>query len=202
MFICGFKNWRQFWGLTYNSKFSNWKNILTNKDNKWLKPICTLFDFDKIDEDTITSYLLQLDDSNDVTNFVHFELCKEKLLTKLDGYDCVLNYKYGKYVLFSPGAKANYNKFVIDFRNKIFAKLMDDKVIEECKQRLPDVPYFWGYDINFQSKSKTFLWKINGNESGNLFEKDNDGNFQITIINGIGINDIDMLEKYLKNLPI
>lgn len=191
LFICGFTKWEQFWGIAYSSKSSEWKKILTNKE--WLQPIYSLFDLTELNEDAIRAYSLKLDTTEELNNYVHSELCKSKLLNKIISYDCVLNWR-NKYVLYKPHANANYNKFVIDKRNEILSRLIDNGIITECKQKVVDLPYFWGWEIEFKCKDNNwYQWW----DTLKIWHNDKQQYEEISVENKI---TIDTLEDYLQSL--
>jgi hypothetical protein len=152
--ISGFSNWGEFWEITFNNTSVSWKNILTNK--KWINAVCKLFNVENPSEFDFST--LKYPDGDENQAMVYTDLCNSLLLSSSINPDCKLNYKYGQYALYKPSANAEWNKYVIGHkRNQILSKAEDDGIII-CGQRIPGVPYYWGWNINFEYNGKKYQW--------------------------------------------
>jgi hypothetical protein len=185
LLISGFSDWAHFYEINYDNSASNWKeNILTNK--KLLSPLGNLFSFDKLEEFNIEDCELYFQ-GDDKQRLVHYDLCKSKLLTKIE-QGCYLHTWWGSYYLLYPhNVKAEWKKYVIGTRrNQILTDAIKDNriVLSDKNQHMLAASYFWGKSVGFTYQGKIFVWdcadyiKCFDTEKGKRLEK-NDCFFEL-----------------------
>ena len=201
-FISFFEDWKQFWN-GFNYYKPDWKSLLTSKE--WLVPSGKILDID------INSFLPATFSSilPDTTHkLVHEDLVKDKLLALLKDHNKgyflkhYWNWDKNRYWLYpNHGGNSDHSqKYNIgDKRNEILSKLIDDGIITS-KQKIPDIPFFWGADIEFECISKSFKWIIDWGQPGYLSEKNLAGDYEEIKDETRNKITIDTLDNYLRNI--
>lgn len=154
IFISFFQDWGMFRDMIYDNSSNSWKTLLTHE--KWIKPIEYLLNNDLPD---LKNWNSQLSEKDDDKKLAHEDLVKSQLLKDVQA-GCKLNRRYERYALYPPRANANWKKYIIGCkRNGILSKICKEEVIES-NQKLGDLDYFWGWEINFTLKSngKKYQW--------------------------------------------
>ena len=178
-FVSQFTEWVQFWKIRYDNSASTWRDIFKNSSLK--SPLEKI-----LDTDDYNSLILQSSLFSGRDKFVHEDLYKSEFLNGPIENECKLNYNqyYDKYALYPYNAKADWKKYVIgDKRNKLLSEL------EIYKQRINNIPFYWGWDINFKWNDKDVVWSC-------LNQLKCDDRY----ISTDEINDIDSLKRNLDKL--
>jgi len=195
LLISNFIKLEHFQKLDYDNNASTWKQILLY----YRKTLASFFNANNIETIDFNTFNSPIEDSK--LRFFHNDLCKTSILNHISSLS-YLHFNHDKYSLFPYNTKSKSKIFVLaDKRNEILSKLIDDKVIiDSKKQKLENVPYFWGWDIAFEHCNKEWYkwtvgnclkkWNIDTQQYDEEPIKDKDGN-NITI---------DTLDTYLRNL--
>ena len=146
-FISSFTSWEQLLGIEYDNTGVNWRKIF--KDSFRKPALEKLMDFDNLETLINRESLLE-----NTQKHVHEDLYKSELLNAGIVNGCKLNTWGNKYILYPYNAKADWKKYVIaDNRNRLLVELS-----VETNQKLPGVPFYRGWNINFKWKDKEVLW--------------------------------------------
>ena len=81
--------------------------------------------------------------------YVQNQLVNTELFNTLDKFDkdCRIRWNWERFVLHPDNTKSHNDfYYVIDKRNELLAGLLDI----ECEQKVKDLPFYWGKDINFK----------------------------------------------------
>jgi hypothetical protein len=144
-------NFRQ---ICFNSKPNNWRDkILTN--SKLNKVVCALFSESICDGYNFDAFSPDWTDDERL-RMCHKDLLASKFLMKYENEDKALWFEHwGKHVLHVY----RHSDWIIigDKRNGVLSKLIDNNVITSA-QRIPDVPYFEGWNINFEYNGCKYQW--------------------------------------------
>lgn len=179
--ISYFDNWGYFWNnLVYDNQDSSWKNILTN--SIWQIPVHQLLINGCKDESELNRYQSNFG-YNVKQKTAHEDMVRSTLLNCMTLEPFKFNWKYEHYLFHPASARAESKKYVIGTpRNEILQSLFESQTImfepdnenkPNCKYRIYDSGYFWGYGVGFKYKTKDILWEID-RENNKEYLKCND----------------------------
>ncbi|MBN2769214.1 MAG: DUF262 domain-containing protein [Spirochaetes bacterium] len=185
--ISNFSNWDQFSKIQYDNNVSSWKSILI--DEKMCIPVNCIFENDMPDFAIWSSGVNNL---NEKQKFVHNDLVQSPLLNHIENTS-KLHWIYDKYCLYPSNAKSATKKVVVgDLRNEVLADLTNSEKIE-CKQKINDVNFFKGWEIEFILKCNNERYRWTRWNYLEVFDiKDN----KWVLVKGI---KIETLKEYLMN---
>jgi hypothetical protein len=146
--------------ITYDNNTSSWRNILIGQ--KWIKPVCNLFNIIENIED-IKSFDFNTCElkncGNEKLKLSYSDLCKTTLLVNICP-GCEFHWwQNEQYSLYPYATKQKKNIYVIgNNRNQVLADLHNQGIIIDCDQKIPNSPYFWGWEIDFTYNSEKYRW--------------------------------------------
>jgi hypothetical protein len=189
----------QFLSMDYDHNGLTWKNILT-KQNISNAVNNLMLDINNIDLN-IPSQITQ----DEKMNFAHTDLYNKKILTKICE-SCTFKWQHNQYALYPHNTKSKSKIYVIgNKRNEILSKLLEDKKIEILNNhnsgKLNEIPFFWGWDIDFTFNNKYFQWNTDENiylmdQNQNRIKDEKDGDI---FVKSSEINNTNIFNK-LNNL--
>ncbi len=188
--ISNFSRYAHFDYVIYGNNKDCWTTILTNTD--LLLPL-NLFLAEEVSNINVTNlnkFQSQISDDERLKYFQN-DLCQTTILRHINS-NSYLHRNWDKYSLFPYRGKTPI--ILADDRNKIFAELFDNKIIE-AYQKLDNLPFFWGKEIYFKlckNQKEYQFWDI-------LKEKDENGAW-IDIKENDKSIDINNLKDYIENL--
>lgn len=161
-------DWDQLWELWICRTVTDWRDNIIN--TKLHSALLSFWDMKEIKEDGREN-LSRITFENQNKNSVLKDLCFTKLIREsikaagasvyLHGIDT--EYSGRKYYITSFNAKADWKKYFIGTeRNRILNSLLEDGTIKMASnnQKIGDMPFFWGYNINFICKGQQYCWSF------------------------------------------
>src|SRR5574344_260372 len=154
-FISNFNTSNEYFNAVFDDSIDTWE--------KYLYSSIYLGDVDYILRNTININSLEPKDCFNDNKNLEKDLTSN-LLTKIVEGSYLRTYN-SYYYLMPYNAKSDSKKYFVAIqRNRILSELFNEEKITS-NQKIEDVPFFWGWYVDFKYSNHNYRWNIRGNEN-------------------------------------
>ena len=159
-FISNFNSRDKYASAVFDDSIDTWERYLYSRKYS----IIYLEDIDNLLSNTIdiNKKSLEPKDCFNDNKILEKDLTSD-LLTKIDK-GSTLRFYSSYYYLMPYNAKPDWKKYFVGIqRNRILSELFNEGKITS-NQKIEDIPFFWGWYVDFQYSNHNYRWNIRSNE--------------------------------------